>query len=139
MRFLHSHGVAPHGRFASTRPMDQMPPSHLQASLPAGARHSRHWLSQCRPDRLPAGPREDIHTAGYAVSDLACVPSEVHILDTMGNREAAQTLRWRTFEATLDGTILRDYLAHLPDFAEFKALDRTLAHAAGHAQRYRSS
>jgi hypothetical protein len=77
-------------------------------------------------------------TAGYAASDLARVRLEVRILEAMADREATQALRWQTFETTLDETILRDYLAHLPDFAEFEALDRAFAHAAGHAQRYRA-
>ena len=49
---------------------------------------------------------------------------EVRILEAIGDRDAAQALRWQSFEATLDASMLRDYLAHLPDFAEFEALDR---------------
>lgn len=72
------------------------------------------------------------------MSDLARVRLEVRILEVMGDREAAQVLPWRTFETTLDEAILRDHLAQLPDFAEFEALDRAFAHAAGHEQRYRA-
>jgi len=45
------------------------------------------------------------------------------------------TAGWQTFETTLDETIVRDYLAYLPDFAEFEALDRAFAHAARYLAR----
>ena len=77
-------------------------------------------------------------TGGRDLSDLAQVQLEVRILQAMGDHEAAQALRWQTFEATLDAALLRDYLAHLPDFAEFEALDRAFAHAATYPHRYTS-
>ena len=77
-------------------------------------------------------------SSGSDVSDRNRIQLEVRILEALGDQEAAQALRWQTFETTLDAALLRDYLAHLPDFAEFEALDRAFAHAAGHAQRYRS-
>ena len=45
------------------------------------------------------------------------------------------TAGWQTFETTLDETIVRDYLAYPPDFAEFEALDRAFAHAARYLAR----
>jgi hypothetical protein len=81
---------------------------------------------------------EDIgdETAGHDRADRDRVRLEIRILEALGDSEAAQTLRWKTFEATLDGSMLRDYLAHLPDFGEFDALDRAFAHAAAFPHRY---
>jgi len=56
----------------------------------------------------------------------------------MDDRPAAQDLRWKAFETTLDIGMLRDHVAHLPDFAEFDALDKAFAHANGFEQKYRA-
>jgi hypothetical protein len=77
-------------------------------------------------------------TAGANLSDRDRVRLEIRILAAVGDTDAAQELRWTTFEATLDHDMLREYLAHLPDFGEFEALDRAFAHAAAHPQHYRS-
>ncbi|CAM3134079.1 DUF6880 domain-containing protein [Paracoccus nototheniae] len=57
----------------------------------------------------------------------ARVRLEARILDAMGDRSAAQTLRWRCFEARLSADILRDYLKQLPNFEDIEAEDH--AHA----------
>ena len=75
---------------------------------------------------------------GHDVSEGARVRLEIRILEAVGDRDAAQALRWQAFEATLDEALLRDYLAHLPDFAEFEALDRAFAHGAAFPHRYTS-
>lgn len=75
-------------------------------------------------------------TPGHDRANHERVRLEIRILDALGDREAAQTLRWRTFEATLDDAILRDHLAALPDFAEFDVLDRAFALGSVHPQRY---
>jgi len=54
---------------------------------------------------------------------------EARILEALGDQDAAQALRWATFEATLHGPILRDYIGALDDFEEFAALDRAFAQA----------
>jgi hypothetical protein len=77
-----------------------------------------------------SGPRD--------YSELARVCLEIRILEAMGDRSAAQDLRWTTFETRLDAGMLRDHLAHLPDFAEFDVLDKAFAHASGFAQKYRA-
>lgn len=61
---------------------------------------------------------------------------EAAILTAMGDREAAQKLRWTTFEQTLSPEILREYIAALPDFDEFEALDQAFAHASNSSSRY---
>jgi hypothetical protein len=52
---------------------------------------------------------------------------EARILTAMGDRKGAQTLRWGTFEKTLDVQTLRDYVAGLGDFEEFEEQDRAFA------------
>lgn len=61
---------------------------------------------------------------------------EARILDALGDREAAQALRWASFEATLQAPLLRDYVAALDDFEEFDALDRAFAHALNARHRH---
>jgi hypothetical protein len=75
-------------------------------------------------------------SGGYDLSDRNRIRLEIRILEALGDHEAAQALRWQTFETTLEAALLRDYLAHLPDFAEFEALDRAFALAATYSQRY---
>jgi len=61
---------------------------------------------------------------------------EAAILTRLGEREAAQALRWATFEASLNAGILREYIAALSDFEEFDALDRAFAHALLAGRQY---
>lgn len=61
---------------------------------------------------------------------------EVSILAALGQHDAAQDLRWRTFEATLDVQMLREHLRHLPDFEDVETLERAFAHAAAKPERY---
>ena len=62
---------------------------------------------------------------------------EAKILTAIGEKDAAQKLRWQAFEQTLDASILREHVEALPDFAEFDTLDHAFAHALGHADRYK--
>jgi hypothetical protein len=55
------------------------------------------------------------------------VSLEAQILDAMGDKAAAQVLRWRCFEVNLSADILREYLKQLPDFEDIEAEQR--AHA----------
>lgn len=77
-------------------------------------------------------------SAGTEVLDRRRVRLETRILIALGQKDAAQDLRWRTFEASLDAEILREYVAHLPDFGEFDALARAFAYSEAHPHRYRS-
>lgn len=60
------------------------------------------------------------------------------ILEALGEKEAAQALRWATFEQTLDVEVLRVYIGKLDDFEEFEALDKAFAHALASKARYRA-
>lgn len=75
-------------------------------------------------------------TGGHDLSDDARLRLEIEILEAKGDRDEAQELRWRTFETRLDAKSLRDYVARLPDFAEFEVLDRAFAHVSGHAHHH---
>ena len=61
---------------------------------------------------------------------------EARILETLGEKQAAQSLRWAVFEDTLNAGMLRDYIDALPDFDEFEGLDRAFAHALGSKRLY---
>lgn len=63
---------------------------------------------------------------------------EAAILIALGDGQAAQTLRWSAYEESLNAGILRDYIAALPDFEEFEALDRAFAHALASSRRYQA-
>lgn len=63
---------------------------------------------------------------------------EAAILFALGDGQAAQALRWSTYEESLSAGILRDYIADLPDFGEFEALDRAFAHALASSRRYQA-
>jgi hypothetical protein len=64
------------------------------------------------------------------------VPLEARILDTLGRKDEAQTLRWNAFEKTLNPEFLREHLKHAEDFAEFEILDRAFAAAERSPQIY---
>lgn len=109
--------------------------------LAAGrATEALDWVRRLGRPGLRAMDWQDIAdaTSGTDLSDRDRTRLEIRILASLGDREAAQDLRWRTFETTLDEDLLRAYIADLPDFDEFEALDRAFAHAAAHPQRYRS-
>jgi uncharacterized protein DUF6880 len=72
------------------------------------------------------------------VLDLPEARLEIRILDTMGDRQSAQDLRWKSFAATLDLNILREHIAQLPDFAEYDVLDNAFAHVSSFKQKERA-
>ncbi len=103
--------------------------------LTAAGRHPEalDWL------RRPAGPSikrlrmEDYH-AGLAPRDYQAdrrLPLELRVLEALGERAEARALRWKSFQETLDPEMLREHLAHLPDFEDVDALDAAFAHALG--------
>ena len=54
----------------------------------------------------------------------------VDVLEALGRADEAQAFRWQRFLATLNVTHLRAYLRKLPDFDDFEAEQRALAHAS---------
>lgn len=53
------------------------------------------------------------------------------VLDALGRHDDAQGYRWERFAATLDSGHLRAFLKNLPDFEDFDAEQRAIAHARG--------
>ena len=96
------------------------------------------WVRKPGRPGLKVMTREDLADGAVPrdLTDLARTRLEIQILEAMGDRHAAQDLRWKTFEVTLDIGMLRDHVAHLPDFAEFDVLDKAFAHAIGFEQKY---
>ena len=98
------------------------------------------WVRRPRRPGLRAMTLEDV-ADGAAATDVFAhrqVRLEIRILAAGKDTEAAQRLRWATFEASLDVDLLRAYVAALPDFEDEEALDRAFAHVAAHPQRYRA-
>jgi Family of unknown function (DUF6880) len=93
---------------------------------------SLEWARKPGPPRVNFIARID--PSGQVLDDATETPDQVRlelrILEAMGDRVAAQALRWRTFLEVLDGAILREYVDRLGDFEEFEVLDRAFAHAA---------
>lgn len=109
--------------------------------LAAGrADEALEWARRPARPGIRAMTRDDIAdgTAGTDLTDRSRVRLEIRILTSLGQKDAAQDLRWRTFAASLDDTVLREYIANLPDFEEFDALERAFAHAQSHPHHDRS-
>jgi hypothetical protein len=98
------------------------------------------WVRRPARPGLRVMDQQDIAdaTSGTDLLDRKRVRLETRILMATGQRDAAQDLRWRTFEATLADDMLREYVSHLPDFEDFDALERAFAFAEAHPHRYRS-
>ena len=110
--------------------------------LAAAGRHAEalHWVRKPAKAGLKYLRSDDL-ADGTPIGDFAegaRTRLEIQILEEMGDRQAAQDLRWATFAAELDVELLRDYIDRLPDFEEFDALDRAFALASGSAQKYRA-
>ena len=107
----------------------------LQAGRTAEA---LEWVRRPRRPGLRAMTLEDM-ADGAAATDLFAhrqVRLEIRILAARKDTEAAQRLRWATFETSLDADLMRAYVAALPDFDDEEALERAFAHVAAHPQRY---
>ena len=120
------------------------------AQVEAGAREvpgvaagiARRLLAAGRPqealDALDAAtPRDDdpdlSEWEGELPGALEWEQARADALDTLGRGEEAQAFRWERFAATLQPLHLRAFLRKLPDFEDFDAEQRAMAHALGHA------
>lgn len=104
------------------------------------AKEALDWVRRPSQPGLRAMTQEDIAdaSAGMDLTDRSRVQLEIRILTSLGQKDAAQDLRWWAFEASLDPEILREFIARLPDFEEFDALERAFAYAHEHPHHYRS-
>jgi len=96
------------------------------------------WIRRPTRPGLRVVLRHDLSDAspGFDSAERERARLEIRILEAMGDRGNAQALRWKSFADGLDAAMLRDYLAHLPDFEEFDALDRAFAHVAASPSRH---
>ncbi len=109
--------------------------------LEAGrATEALEWVRRPPRPGLRVMAWEDVADGTAGTDDVAYrqVRLEIRILAAQKDTEAAQRLRWTTFEASLDVDLLRAYVAALPDFEDEEALDRAFAHVAAHPQRTRA-
>ncbi len=82
---------------------------------------------------LKAGRGEDalswLDDGRYHNRLISTLDLRLAVLERLGRRDDAQALRWLQFERQLDRDMLKDYLKHLPDFADFEAERRAMDHA----------
>ncbi|WP_417247249.1 DUF6880 family protein [Celeribacter sp.] len=60
------------------------------------------------------------------------VQIEASILEALGDKSAAQALRWQCFESRLSADILHDYLKNLPDFYDIEPETSALQYGLSH-------
>lgn len=70
--------------------------------------------------------REELHARGQSITVTVVLQQ---IADALGDVDLyiAQQFRWNSFEQTLNGDLLRDYLRHLPDFDDMEAEEQAFA------------
>ncbi|MDZ5646488.1 DUF6880 family protein [Nitrospirillum sp. BR 11828] len=107
-------------------------PMRLAERLLAAGRYedALRWVrTEDKPNRLIVATTAELlsGTLQRRWSNPDKIQLEAKILEAMKDRAAAQSLRWKGFEATLNATLLRDYIAKLDDFQEFDELDRAFA------------
>lgn len=125
----------------------------FMAQVEAGARTvphvaagiARRLIEAGRPQEAldsleAAAPRNDdldlVEWDGEPPGALEWEQARVDALDALGRGEEAQVFRWERFAATLQPTHLRAYLRKLPDFEDFDAEQRALAHAMGYGNAH---
>jgi hypothetical protein len=82
---------------------------------------------------------DDVDVSNQSLSQTSeQVRLELRILEAKGAADEAQKLRWSVFLETLDGNLLREYVAKLGDFEEFEILDRAFAHATAFKDKLRA-
>lgn len=59
-------------------------------------------------------------------------------LEALGRTDEAQTLRWMSFERTLNVSHLRAYLKRMPDFDDMEAEEHALSHAAAYPDAHQA-
>ncbi len=64
--------------------------------------------------------------------------ARVDVFEALGQPDKAQVFRWQRFLATLNATHLRAYLRKLPDFDDFEAEQRAMAHALAFGDVHRA-
>jgi uncharacterized protein DUF6880 len=106
------------------------------AQLDAGSRKAPAVAAGIARRLLEAGRPQEAWDALEAAksSKRDWIPVEweqarVDTLEVLGRSDEAQAFRWQRFVTTLNATHLRAYLRKLPDFEDFEAEERAMAHA----------
>jgi hypothetical protein len=95
------------------------------------AREALDWLRRPARPSIKMLTMADLHV-GLPPRDPAAdrrAQVEIRAHEALGDRDAAQALRWRLFTETLDADMLREHIARLPDFEDVEALDRAFSTA----------
>ncbi len=114
-------------------PEHRREPLRIAAKLLEAKRASEalEWVRKAAPRSIPRDLSDDFYGAGVAPrADRDQVKLEARILEVLGDRTAAQALRWSQFAQSLDASLLRDYIAKLEDFNDREETARALAHVA---------
>ena len=125
---------------AKQLPDRQLDPLEIASRLLAAGRaqEALDWMKQ--PARKGIGYMTAAGMAdGGAIQmsgDRPRAVLEAEILDALGRRDEAQAVRWTYFAASLDGDMLKAYVAKAPEFEDVEALDRAFAHALASPHRY---
>jgi hypothetical protein len=104
------------------------------------AKEALVWVRKKLPSSLRYMSAEDL-ADGLSPHDPTTprrISVEAAILTALEDRQAAQTLRWSAYKESLNAGMLRDYIAALPDFEEFEALDQAFTHALSSSRRYQA-
>ena len=109
------------------------------AQVEAGARTVPHVAVGIARRLIEAGRPQEAwdaleaaETSRHGRPQIEWQQARLDTLDALGRGQEAQDLRWRCFAETLDATHLRAHLRKLPDFEDFDAEQRALAHALAH-------
>ncbi len=89
---------------------------------------ARRLLDAGRPQEAWAA-LEAIETRLRDRASMEWEEARVDVLEALGRPDEAQAFRWQRFLLTLNATHLRTYLRRLPDFDDFEAEQRAMAHA----------
>ena len=98
-----------------------------KAPVPAAA-IARRLLDAGRADEALRA-LEAVEPAMRARAPMEWEQARLAALEALNRADEAQDYRWQRFLATLNETHLREYLRRLPDFEDFEAEQRALAHA----------
>ena len=89
---------------------------------------ARRLLDAGRPQEAWAA-LEAVDAGRHDQAPMEWEEARVDVLEALGRPDEAQAFRWQRFLATLNATHLRAYLRKLPDFDDFEAEQRAMAHA----------
>ncbi|MHB8529201.1 MAG: DUF6880 family protein [Caulobacteraceae bacterium] len=95
------------------------------------------WLEREETPRIRVVSRLDLPMFAAGLMDGSSIDTDVELLrivalERLGRRDAAQQVRWRLFESSLEAPVLRDFVRALPDFEEFEHVDRAFELATAH-------